>query len=108
MISTHILDTSLGMPARDVPVLLEKKTKTSSWETLSNAKTNLDGRIIFNNKAEEGEYKLTFFIEDYFFKLGHEPFFLNIPITFKVLDASRNYHIPLLLNPYGHSIYRGS
>ena len=105
MISTHILDTSRGMPAADVKVTLEQKSGTS-WKEIGTDKTNADGRIVFNCPKEAGEYKLTFFIEDYFKAEDH--FFLNTPIIFRVKNTERKYHVPLLLNPFGLSTYRGS
>lgn len=105
MISTHILDTSLGSPAAAVAVTLEKK-KGEVWEKVGSGVTNNDGRHGFDCAYEAGDYRLTFFIEDYF--KGRESFFLNTPILFRVKDTNRKYHVPLLLNPYGLSTYRGS
>lgn len=105
MISTHILDTTKGMPAKDVPVMLEKKSG-ESWKEIGSDKTNADGRIVFDCPKEAGDYRLTFNIEDYF--KGEEHFFLNTTIPFRVKNTDRKYHVPLLLNPYGHSTYRGS
>jgi 5-hydroxyisourate hydrolase len=105
MISTHILDTSKGLPATDVKVTLEYKIN-SEWKEIGNDKTNADGRIVFNCPKEVGDYKLTFFIEDYFKNEDH--FFLNSPVIFRVTNAQRKYHVPLLLNPFGLSTYRGS
>jgi len=31
-----------------------------------------------------------------------------VSIVFQVRDAKQNYHIPLLLSPFGYSTYRGS
>ncbi len=108
MISTHILDTSLGNPASDVSVQLDKKS-ASGWELISQETTNNDGRIVFKYPSPDaGIYRLTFKIENYFAKLKQEHFFQNIEITFKVTDGNRKYHVPLLLNPYGYSTYRGS
>ena len=47
MISTHILDTSLGKPAPHVSVELAKYVN-DQWLDLSTEKTNSDGRIQFN------------------------------------------------------------
>jgi 5-hydroxyisourate hydrolase len=105
MISTHILDTTKGVPARDVKVLLEKK-KDDSWQEIQTQKTNTDGRIVFDCPKEEGDYRLTFHIEDYF--NGEDHFFLNTPITFRVKNTERKYHVPLIVNPFGLSSYRGS
>ena len=107
MISTHILDTTSGSPADQVKVRLERETP-QGWTEISTMATNADGRIQFNNPAEAGNYRLTFYIEDYFKRRGQEHFFLNTPISFRVKDIQRKYHVPLLLNPYGYSSYRGS
>jgi 5-hydroxyisourate hydrolase len=105
MISTHILDTTKGQPAAGVTVSLEKRTK-GEWSELGSEKTNPDGRIVFNNAFEEGDFRLTFKIEEYF--KGQDSFFLDTQIAFKVKDAKRKYHVPILLNPFGLSTYRGS
>lgn len=107
MISTHILDTSLGMPAKDVRVVLEKYDG-SSWKVLFEDKTNADGRIAFATASVAGDYRLTFDTVDYFKKNKQESFFLDTPVAFKITDTNRKYHVPLLLNPYGYSTYRGS
>ena len=107
MISTHILDTSTGSPATDVSVTLERKNG-SAWHTLFSDRTNSDGRIRFECPREAGTYRLTFGIESYIATRGLRPFFLDVPIAFDITETQRNYHIPLLLSPYGLSTYRGS
>lgn len=105
MISTHILDTTKGMPAKDVTVILEQKND-ENWKEIGTDKTNADGRIVFNCPKEQGIYRLTFFVEEYY--KTEEHFFMNTPIIFHVKNTERKYHVPLLLNPYGYSTYRGS
>src|SRR5215203_4289577 len=105
MISTHILDTTKGSPAAGVTVVLEQKQK-DSWKEIGTDQTNSDGRIVFNCPKEKGVYRLTFHIEDYF--KGEEHFFMNTPIIFNITNTERKYHVPMLLNPYGYSTYRGS
>lgn len=107
MISTHILDTSLGSPAEGVIVTLEKKN-VDTWDLVGEEKTNTDGRIAFNCPKEAGTYRLQFQIENYFKKNKIIPFFLAAPVVFHIINTDRKYHIPLLLNPYGYSTYRGS
>jgi 5-hydroxyisourate hydrolase len=105
MISTHILDTTKGSPASGVTVLLEQKNN-NDWKEIGTDKTNTDGRIVFNCPKEQGIYRLTFMIEEYY--KNEEHFFLNTPIVFQIKNTERKYHVPLLLNPYGYSTYRGS
>ena len=107
MISTHILDTSQGIPAADVLVELDQ-LKGSSWTRIGSARTNADGRIAFGNPPEGGTYRLQFHVADYLKKSKLTPFFLEAPVIFQITDTSRKYHVPLLLNPYGYTTYRGS
>jgi 5-hydroxyisourate hydrolase len=38
-----------------------------------------------------------------------EPAFLDqVIVRFGVAELDRNYHVPLLLSPFGYSTYRGS
>lgn len=102
MISTHILDLNLGKPASGIEVSLELLIAADTWKNVATEKTNNDGRIAFANPADTGTYRLVFEIE----KLSS--FFTVAPVTFKITDTSRKYHIPLLLSPFGYSTYRGS
>jgi 5-hydroxyisourate hydrolase len=108
MISTHILDISTGFPASGVQVRLERDAGGGNWRTLQDDKTNSDGRIAFQIPFEAGTYRLTFGVEAYLQSKGLTPFFLDVPIVFRVTDTGRKYHVPLLLSPYGLSTYRGS
>ena len=107
MISTHILDTTLGKPAQNVRVRLEK-SNGKSWDHLSDDVTNQDGRIVFNCASIAGDYRLIFETIDYYKSLSQDSFFLEAVVAFRVSDVSRKYHVPLLLNPYAYSTYRGS
>jgi 5-hydroxyisourate hydrolase len=108
MISTHILDTSVGYPAAGVKVTLEILSASNSWQELAIGETNSDGRHAFDIQAAVGKYRINFFTEEYFEKKKTESFFLETPVAFNITDTSRNYHVPLLLNPFGYSTYRGS
>ena len=101
MISTHILDQTLGMPASGVKVSLDRRDN-DTWNTIDEQKTNNDGRISFACESAEGVYRLTFDIDPYFKKLNQEHFFLRTPLIFQVKDATRKYHVPLLPVSYTH------
>jgi len=110
-ITTHILDTSLGKPAKDVAIILEQSDNKGGWIQLGNGKTNSDGRLPnllpVELKLEDGIYRLTFETGLYYKNLNIKGFYPYIKITFEIFDGS-HYHVPLLLNPYGYSTYRGS
>ena len=110
-ITTHILDTSLGKPAADVPVKLSQKNGEDAWQTLAEGTTNTDGRVADLLPKETvlpvGIYKITFYTEGYFMSHKRSFFYPLVEIQFYVYDTS-HYHVPLLLNPFGYSTYRGS
>jgi 5-hydroxyisourate hydrolase len=111
MISTHILDTNLGCPASKVKVKLERQVLDASWELIDSGITNEDGRSSFKVAAANklpGVYRLTFEVADYFKAQSLAPFFHSVPVIFMISDLERSYHIPLLLNRFGYSTYRGS
>jgi 5-hydroxyisourate hydrolase len=107
VISTHVLDTSNGVPAAGVPVKLQKKTG-AAWQDFDSGVTNADGRASFESETATGVYQIVFEVEEYLKKLNRPSFYVSIPVIFKVEDSKRKYHVPLLLNPFGYSTYRGS
>lgn len=110
-ITTHVLDTSLGGPAAGVPVVLETRVGGEKWKELARGITDADGRV--NNllppdQLTDGVYRLTFDTELYFRARQVQAFYPQVSIVFLVSDSKQHYHVPLLLNPYGYSTYRGS
>jgi 5-hydroxyisourate hydrolase len=108
MISTHILDTSLGQPAANVEVSLWQKNKSGEFIMLNQGLTNSDGRFVFNSPFEKGIYQIIFGIKNYYQSKNIPFFFLDNSVIFQIDQTERKYHVPLLLNPYGYSTYRGS
>jgi 5-hydroxyisourate hydrolase len=106
-ISTHVLDTVTGEPARGVPVRLDRR-HGDAWRTIAAGNTDGDGRLRPRIPAAEwqpGGYRLVFEVQPY---LGREAFFPEITVAFHVADTDRPYHVPLLLSRYGYTTYRGS
>ena len=110
-ITTHVLDTALGRPAKGVKALLDFRTE-DGWQELAKGVTNDDGRIANllgdGEKLKAGIYRLSFETKSYFDGTMREGFYPYIAIVFEVEDAAQHYHVPLLLSPYGYSTYRGS
>jgi 5-hydroxyisourate hydrolase len=111
-ITTHILDTSRGKPAQGVEAELQFFKGNESWTDLGRGVTNEDGRISdllsTGHKLEPGHYRLTFHTQKYFSAQGIEGFYPLVQINFQIKDGNQHYHVPLLLNPFGYSTYRGS
>lgn len=105
MITTHVLDTSTGRPAERIPVELDVFISGHGWRDVGRGVTNRDGRILdFGEPAAAGVYRLMFDVGVHI----ADAFFPTISITFEVRDPTDDYHIPLLLSPFGYTIYRGS
>jgi 5-hydroxyisourate hydrolase len=110
-LSTHVLDTSRGVPAAKVAIDLY-----CGGSHLKSVATNADGRtdepLISAPELIAGRYELVFHAGDYFrsleIPLDDPPFLDEITIRFGISDPFGNYHVPLLLSPYGYSTYKGS
>ena len=106
-ISTHVLDTSLGRPAAGVKITLERDGKT-----VGSGITDDDGRV--KDLVEAGAqlgiglHMIVFEVGQYFASTNRDAFYERVTIEFVVSSDSDHYHVPLLLNPFGYSTYRGS
>ncbi|KAH7026254.1 uncharacterized protein B0I36DRAFT_365846 [Microdochium trichocladiopsis] len=136
-ITCHILDTSLGRPARGVRVKLEggghaaAGAATGALKTFE-SQTDDDGRIkawlassdattagdvptytladVLGELDQEGAESSTWtlrFFTEEYFGGRDKTFFPEVVVTFTVLRG-QTYHVPLLLAPYSYSTYRGS
>ncbi|PNH08636.1 Uric acid degradation bifunctional protein TTL [Tetrabaena socialis] len=122
-ITTHVLDTATGLPARGLPLALSKQDEVSrTWEVVGEGVTNEDGRVGSlmppGHYIPPGRYRMFFDTATYLTscKLAHPAFYSEVPFYPEVVvefiitadKATEHYHIPLLLSPYGFSTYRGS
>ena len=111
-ITTHVLDTARGRPAANVPITLDRKLADGSWSRVGQGATDADGRLrtLLPSGAalERGVYRITFDTASYFSALGIEGFYPEASVVFEVRAPGEHYHVPLLLNPFGYSTYRGS
>ena len=94
MISTHVLDTAAGTPAKGVRVQLFRGD-----ELVGEGVTDEDGRIRELADVGAGAYRLVFHPDS--------PFFKRVEAEIEI-ETGRHYHVPLLLSPYACAIYRGS
>ena len=94
-LSTHVLDTASGRPAPGVAVTLEK-----DGAVIARGVTDGDGRIAhLAGPLDPGRYRLVFELEG--------PFFRRVALDVEIGSDSK-YHVPLLVQPFGMTSYRGS
>lgn len=113
-LTTHVLDTATGSPAKGLRIELFR-LDGESRELLAEVRTNDDGRtdshILPAERFATGSYELLFHVGDWLDAQGHKgesPRFLDVvPLRFGMAEQD-HYHVPLLISPYGYSTYRGS
>ena len=92
-LSTHVLDTGAGRPARDVEVEVYR-----GEDVVATRGTDADGRAALAEGLEPGLYRIAF--------RPPSPFFRRVELEVELEDG--HYHVPLLVSPYGCASYRGS
>jgi len=135
-LSTHVLDTSCGKPAAGMRLTLYRQQPDASWQALTQAITNQDGRVdhplLEGASLKAGRYCLRFEAGQYFDRQrellgqatvatieagtaqaaasqdGAHRFLDQIPIEFGISDPKQSYHVPLLVTPWSYATYRGS
>src|SRR5947199_74722 len=109
-ITTHILDIARGRPAAGVAVSLARRAG-DGWAELATSRSDTNGRVANllpgDMKSAAGTYRLRFDTGAYFAALGVAPFHPFVEIVFEIRDAEQ-YHVPLLVSPFGYTTYRGS
>ena len=110
-ITTHVLNTAIGKPAAEMAVYLYLLNEDEDWIEISRSVTNKDGRIsmfeLNDDELAPGIYKLKFETAAWFNQNSIASFYPFVEIVFDA-PADEHYHVPLLLNPFGYSTYRGS
>jgi 5-hydroxyisourate hydrolase len=119
-LTTHVLNVAAGIPAAGMRVELRGQTTASKAPAelplIGSAQTNADGRcadpLLQGAAFTAGRYSLTFHVGAYFralrVELPEPPFLDEVVIAFGIADPHLDYHVPLLISPWGYSTYRGS
>ena len=102
MISTHVLDTMNGRPAAGMKVRLYREGRL-----LADTMTDADGRVKpLATDLAAGVYEIVFAVAEYF-GLPGTPFLGEVVVRFG-MEEGHDYHVPLLVSPYGYTTYRGT
>jgi 5-hydroxyisourate hydrolase len=114
-LSTHVLDTANGKPAKDLEIelfALEGDRRRSILRTVTNEDGRTDSPLMIGEAFHTGTYELVFHVGPYFRSIGtataDPPFLDVVPIRFSIAEPLGHYHVPLLVSPWSYSTYRGS
>jgi 2-oxo-4-hydroxy-4-carboxy-5-ureidoimidazoline decarboxylase len=108
-LSVHVLDTARGVAAEGLELTLsriagEVAHDLGRWRT--NGDGRVDERLLAGDAMQPGTYQVTFHVAAW--RGTAAGFYDSIPIRFRIDDPDQDYHIPLLLAPFGYSTYRGT
>ena len=107
-LTTHVLDTAHGKPGSGIKIELFRLDDEAPG-LVATTVTNNDGRtdkpLAEGEALRAGTYQLVFHVGAYFKGQG---FLDQVPIRFRIADASAHYHVPLLCSPWGYTTYRGT
>jgi 5-hydroxyisourate hydrolase len=114
-LSTHVLDTSAGLPAAALRIELHELTGAAAPRLLRSVITGANGRstapLLADTEFHPGQYTLTFHVAEYFrgrgIQLPSPPFLDEVVVRIGIAAADQHYHIPLLVSPWSYSVYRG-
>ncbi len=122
-LTTHVLDTARGIPARGIPLTVDRLAADGTRIRVAEAVTNGDGRtdapLLQRGELVPGCYEIVFDCAQYlqacakFEKDGAkiDSFLREIPVRFAFSGENgdkSHLHVPLLLSPFGYATYRGS
>ena len=107
-ISTHVLDTTRGLPAAGLAVKLYRREPDGDWKELGEATTDSDGRVkeLSEEPVQAGEYRLEFDTRPYYERSGLDAFYPSVSVVFTFEDG--HLHVPLLLSTFGYTTYKGT
>jgi len=113
-LTTHVLDTSAGVPAAGVRIELHELDSTPP-RLLATLTTASDGRcggpLLSGSEFRAGRYCLTFHLAEYFrargLSLPVPPFIEQAVIRIGIAAPDQHYHVPLLITPWSYAVYRG-
>jgi 5-hydroxyisourate hydrolase len=111
-LTTHVLDTSIGLPAAGIRVEVRSLMPGSRAGSFTTGK---DGRcatpLLAGDAFVAGRYALTFYVADYFrgrgISLPTPAFIEEAVIHVGIAHPDQHYHVPLLVSPWSYSVYRG-
>ncbi|MFL5282670.1 MAG: 2-oxo-4-hydroxy-4-carboxy-5-ureidoimidazoline decarboxylase [Rhodopila sp.] len=108
-LSSHVLDTARGKPAEGIRIELFRE-----GALIREAITNPDGRtdepLLSGEPLRIGRYELRFHLGDFYAgwpNIGDPPWYDVIPVRFAIAEPEGHYHMPLLLNAWSYTTYRG-
>ncbi|KAM9607752.1 5-hydroxyisourate hydrolase-like [Trichechus inunguis] len=111
-LTTHVLDTTSGLPAQGLSLHLSRlEGQGQQWMELRKSYANADSccpRLLEPGQMKGGTCKLFFDTQGYWKKRGQESFYPYVEVVFTITNETQKFHVPLLLSPRSYTTYRRS
>ena len=115
-LTTHAIDLARGVGAGGLVVEVGRCAGPGGTaEEIGRHETTVEGRtrdwLVAADEFAPGTYELLFRVGDYYRALAEwapAVFFEVARVRFEVHESRVHHHVPLLLAPWGYSVYRGS
>lgn len=111
-LSTQITELESGKPIAYVQVGLMKLGKNNIWIPIAEETTDENGKInsflpLKDKNANVGNYRLVFYMNEYYKDNSIESFFTGIQVEFAIKDDG-DYFVPLKVSPTAYSTSKGN
>ena len=114
-VTTHVIDLARGVGAGDLQIDVTAPGDSDQVGGPRSHRTTAEGRtvdwLVEPSDFEAGGYELVFHLGDYYRAVStwdEPPFFPQARVRFHVDAPLTHHHIPVLIAPWGYSVYRGS
>lgn len=110
-LTTQVLDTVRGQPAHGVKISLYR-IDDDGLEPISTTTSSVQGKtelpLLEGEDFVSGRYQLVFSTATYFVNantpVASIPFLDDIVVRFGIANHNQDFHLPLMISPYGYSI----
>tara|TARA_B100000700_G_C14749149_1_gene716674 strand:- start:165 stop:509 length:345 start_codon:yes stop_codon:yes gene_type:complete len=108
-LTTHTLDSSDGTHAARIPVKLSAISHENKLEEIWSKTTDQNGRLEVNFEIDEvysdSIFQLTFSLDERFGVKSQGVQTASISLNINFPDLNGIYHLPIIISPYGASLW---
>ncbi|MGW3655084.1 hydroxyisourate hydrolase [Streptomyces sp. NPDC005151] len=110
-VDVRIVDTSFGVPAADVDVLLSRRAE-DGWQEVVRGRTDPEGLLVVPPPSEvrsgSAVYRIECDLDAYYAVLGVVPLFPRLTVEVRVVEPDVRLSLPLVISAHSVFAYRGN
>ncbi|MGW2182851.1 hydroxyisourate hydrolase [Streptomyces sp. NPDC001732] len=110
-VDIRIVDTSFGVPAADVDVLLSRRAE-DDWQEVVRGRTDPDGLLVVPPRPEgrpgSAVYRIECDLDAYYAVLGVVPLFPRLTMEVRVVEPDVQLSLAMVISAHSVSAHRGA